>query len=506
MKKTVIYIMIITMISKLFGFVRDLVLSYFYGASNISDAYIVATTIPMVIFSFIGDGIATSYIPVFSEIKSKIGENKSNIFTKNLINILVICDTLVVLLCLLYTSQVVKIFAAGFQGDTFNIAVDFTRITIFGIYFTSIICIFRGYLQLNDNFIIPALISIPLNLVVVVSIYISAKYNYNILAIGSVIAILAQLILIIPFVKRIGYKHNFKVDFKDKYIKKIIQIALPTIIGVSVNQLNVIVDKNIASSISIGGVSALNYAYRLNGLVQGIFITSIISVLFPKLSKLISEGKITDFKHNIVSTINIMNVFLIPSIVGIMILSNPIVDLLFGRGAFDKLAIDMTADCVKFYIIGIIGFAVRDILTRGFYCMNDSKTPVYNGVISLLINIVLNIVLSKVIGISGLALATSIASIVGSILLTASFNRKIGSIQIDSILKTAIKISLASILMGVIVKATYFGLLHIIQKELLLFISIIIGILSYLLLISLLDIKEVNDIVRLIKRRRLNLN
>ena len=147
----------------MFGFGRELILSYFYGASNISDAYLISLTIPTVIFAFIGTGIATGYIPMYSQIEQEYGEKEGERYTNNLVNISITICTVVIIFGLLFTKPLVKIFASGFQGETLALAIRFTRISLLGIYFMGLVYIFKGFLQLKGNYVIPASIGFPFN-------------------------------------------------------------------------------------------------------------------------------------------------------------------------------------------------------------------------------------------------------------------------------------------------------------------------------------------------------
>ena len=208
MKKTAIILMIISVLSKITGLGRDLTLSYIYGASNISDAYLISMTIPGVIFGFIATGIAAGYIPMYSKILKNDGDSEANLFTNNLINILLVICTIVVAVGLIFTDQVVGIFASGFKGETLALTVQFTKITLLAIYFTGIVSIFSGFLQIKDNYIIPALVGLPLNFFLILSVIVSPYTNVVILAVGYVVAIGSQLLLMIPYMKKNKYKYK----------------------------------------------------------------------------------------------------------------------------------------------------------------------------------------------------------------------------------------------------------------------------------------------------------
>lgn len=171
MKKAALLVMIATILSKVLGFGREIALSFFYGASEITDVYLIAQTIPTVIFSFISAGVATGFIPMYSRILKEDGKLGANKFTSNLSNTLLLLASIIVAIVLLFTGPIVKLFASGFTGETLELAIRFTRISVFGVYFTALLHIFTGYLRLHDKFVIPALVGFPMNLTIIVLIY-----------------------------------------------------------------------------------------------------------------------------------------------------------------------------------------------------------------------------------------------------------------------------------------------------------------------------------------------
>ena len=175
--------MTITILSKALGFAREIALSYVYGASAITDAYLISQTIPAVIFGFVSAGVATGFIPLYSRILNEQGQLEANRYTNNLSNALLLLASIIVAIVLLFTQPIVKLFASGFSGETLALAVAFTRISVFGVYFTAVLNIFAGYLRIHDNYIMPALVGFPMNLVIIASLFISTKTNIYVIAI-----------------------------------------------------------------------------------------------------------------------------------------------------------------------------------------------------------------------------------------------------------------------------------------------------------------------------------
>lgn len=501
MKKIAFTLMFITIITKVFGLARDIALSYFYGASSITDAYLISITIPTVIFAFIGTGIATSFIPLYNIILKEKSVQFAGEFTNNIINFTIVLCTIVVIFVSIFTEPIVKLFASGFEGENLTLAVNLTKITIFSIYFSGLIYVYTAYLQIKNKFIIPALMSIPLNVLIIIFMVLGSKFDIMLLAVGNVVAILFQFLFLVPSLYKSGYKYRFNLNKNDKYLKQMIQLSIPIIIGVSINEINTLIDRTMASQLAEGGISALNYSNKLVLFVQGIFVTSISTIMYPMISKMASNNNILGLKKSLSETVNTVNLLILPAIIFTMIFSEQIVQLAFGRGAFNSEAITMTSSALFFYSIGIIGFGLREVLSRVFYAIKDTKTPMLNSSIGMVLNIILNIILSKYMGISGLALATSISAVFITGLLLVSLTKKIGPFGMKLISINFLKIIAASSLMGIVAKISFDYLYIIINQNLALLISIVIGAITYFIIIYFLKIEDVYRFIKLLKEK-----
>lgn len=503
--KATIVLMMATMIAKVLGFGRELVLASSYGASMYSDAYLTAMNIPLVLFTIIGTTLGTVLIPMYFEVNSDLGEKKALNFTNNVFNMVIAICIVLAILGLVFTEPLVKVFAMGFEGQTLKVAIDFTRITIIGIVFTGLSYVMTAYLQIKNNFTVPGLISVPKNIIIIASIILSVKYNPYIMIWGTLIGIATEFIFQLPFAIKSGYKYQPYINIKDKYIKKMSWLIVPVLIGVAVNQINAMVDRTLASTLVEGSISALNYANKLNGFVMAMFITSVAAVIYPMLSKLSSEDNKEKFISSVVQSVNSVILLVIPISVGAIVLATPIVKLLFQRGEFDARATSMTAIALIMYSIGMVAFGLRDILGKVFYAFQDTKTPMINGAIAMIMNIVLNIILVKYLQLAGLALATSISAIVCIFLLFGSLKKKIGYFGQDKIIKTTIKSIVAAVVMGTV---TYFvynivsNLLGVgfVKEAMSLVISVGFGAITYGILVIVLKVDEINVITNMVKK------
>jgi putative peptidoglycan lipid II flippase len=501
MRKTVILLMFVTVISKLLGFARDIILSYFYGASEISDVYLISLTIPTVLIAILGKGVAVGFIPMYTRIESKDGNGKAIRYTNNVVNLVLVICSIIFIIGVVFTEPIVKLFASGFEGHTLKLAIIFTRITLVGVYFTGLINVYLAYLQIKEVFIVPALMGLPANLIAIGSIYVSSHTNIYMLAIGGLISIFSQFLLLIIYGYKSNYKYKLELDFKDTHIRKMAILALPAILGTSVAQINLLIDRTLASRIVEGGITALNLASTINVIIIGIFVLSINSVIYPKISKLSAENNIEKLKNVLFAGISAINVLVLPAAVGLMLFSEPIVVLLYGRGHFDSHAISMTSYALFFYSIGLIGLSHREILSNTFYSFQDTKTPMINAAIAMGLNIGLNLVLSQFMGIGGLALGSSISAIVCTLLLLMNLRKRIGNLGLKSLSISLMKIIIASLAMGGISKYIYGLLISNFSLAFSLMFSVCLGACVYFVLIYLLKIKEMNMIVFAVKRK-----
>lgn len=505
--KVSMWIMIATMLAKALGFIRELVLASSYGTSAYSDAYLVALNIPNVIFTAIGTAISTIFIPIYCEANNIGGKKESIKFTTNILNIIAILSILVSILALLFIEPIVKVFAIGFEGETLRITIIFSKILIFSILFISTSEIAKSFLNANNNFTVPTIMmSIPFNIIVIVSIILSTKTSPYILAIGTLLGFASKLVFQIPYIHKYEYKYTTYLNLKDKYIKKSLQLLAPVFIGVAVNQLNAMIDRSLASTLVSGSISALNYANRLNNFVLTLFIGSISVVIFPILSKLSIEKNKDRMEQLISKSLNSVTLLIMPISIGAIVLAKPIVTILFQRGAFDELATDMTSTALIYYSLGLIAFSFREILNKIFYSYQDTRTPMINASLSLILNIALNIILVRYMGHNGLALATSISGIICIILLFKSLSKKIGYFGQEAILSTMLKSLLASVIMGFIslkfydIVGNFIGT-SFIGNIISLGIALVVGMVVYGVLVIMLKVNEIELIVDTIKHK-----
>lgn len=493
--KNAVIIMVATLLSRILGFLRETILANFYGTSMIADVFVLTFNIPGLIISIVGSVIYMMYIPMYYDTKERLGEQEALKFTNNILNLLSVFSIIVSILGIIFAGEIIKIFAIGFTGEKFELAVQFLRIMMFGVLFLSLNKVQSSFLQVKESYLPASIVGVVYNLIIIVAIFISVEAGSYYLAIGALLGLFVQVLFLLPCMYKRGYQYSFYMNIKDESIIKMIKLSIPMMMGVAMSQLNVYVDKALASTLGDGKLAALNYASRLNDFVVALFVTSLITVIYPKLSQFVNNKDTLNFKKIIVKSSNCIILVVVPIVLGAIVLAEPIVRILLERGSFTSQSTLMTSNALKLYAIGIIGYAVKEILSRGFYSLGDTKTPMINSSISVIINIVLDLLFIKPFSYMGLAMATSISYMVTVILMFLSLRKKVGSFNGSALLSTFSKSLISSIIMSIAVVFTYDKLISIlglsfIMEAISVFLAIGLGIIVYIIFVKILKVKE----------------
>ncbi len=514
--RTTMVISILTVISKVLGFLRESLIGYRYGTSMEIDAYFLAMSATFLFSTFFTNTIWTTFIPTLVEIEDKEGKEGKLKHTNNMVNILILISFVMTVVGIIISPLLVRIMAKGFEGEQYELAVKLTRVGFPMLISAGTMGVFIAFLRSEHRHMSAAITGFGFNLVYIVYlIFFYDKFSITGLMVTSVVATFVQTLILLPESRKIGYRYQAVLDFKDRYIRKILRLSLPVIIGVAITDLNTIVDRTMASELATGSVASLNYANKLNGLILGVFITALTTVIFPILSEEAEKNNMLGVKEGMKSGIRLILLITIPASVGMIVLSKPIVQVAFERGAFDSRATLMTSGALKAYAVGLVAMSLQMLVVRVYYSIQDTKTPMLNGALTVAINIALNIILVKRLDHVGLALATSISTSLGLLILIYQLKLKIGNLGAKSYLEVLLKSGLASILMGLVAYFSYHGLMTSIGglegmkfrllNLIILLVAVAIGVLVYALVIYIVRVDEMRELVdklkRLIKRK-----
>lgn len=509
---SVVMITIFTLASKFLGFFREALIASNYGSSAGTDTYFIAMTAVTLFSTIIYQTINTTMIPVLSDVEAKEGKKGKVFHLNNFLNITLVASLILIVIAYFTTPLLMEFLGKGFEGEQFEQAISIARIGLPFIFFSSLVGVFRGYLQSEERFNETALGGFPTNIVFIVFLlFFSQHFSIKALMVTAVIAEAAQLIVQVPALKQIGYRYKMVFDLKDKYIQQVATLIPPVLIGVAVGDFNSMIDQSMASSLPDGSVSALNYGNALNNIVLSVFITSIITVVFPMLSKEANKDNTIGLKKLLQTSLNFVLLITIPASVGIAVLANPIVKLAYQRGEFGELATTMTSGALTFYALGLTAYGVNTLLTRVFYSLKDTKSPMINGVYGLSLNIVFNLILVRFMAHNGLAFASTISATLSVLILLFHLRKKIGHIGLRKMGRSAIKILVSALIMGIGTYLTYHSLVNTMNPSriielMIIGLAIIVSIIIYLISLYLFKVEEllfgIDYVKKIIEKRK----
>jgi putative peptidoglycan lipid II flippase len=357
-------------------------------------------------------------------------------------------------------------------------------------------------LESHGNYLLTSWNVIPLNLVQIIYLaFFSASFGIIGFTIAFVIGTLLQLLVLLPGSRKLGYHPSINLDYKNEGFEKVRWMIFPIIIGSAIQNLNILIDRFLASGLAEGSISVLNYASRLSYFLVGIFTAVIATLFFNSASKYFSVGNLTQFKLIIQKGTVFLTIFIVPAFVGMMLLSKPIIQVVYQRGTFDAADTLVTSSALFFYSFGIIGFTLRELFAKALYSMKDTKTPMINGAIAIVINIIVSLSLVPYLGVGGIALGTSVSGVTSAVLLYLSFRIKLKGIKTDPIRTSMVKIIFASSVMGVVVWGFFYGNVFQLPLLFLFGLTVLLGVGIYVGILFLSKIPEVEDGLNMLKQQ-----
>lgn len=421
-----------TLLSRILGFVRDVVIARIFGASAGADAFFVAFKIPNFLRRLFAEGaFSQAFVPVLSEYRSQRPHDQVRTLVENVSGALGVVLLLVTAVGVVAAPVVIMIFAPGFIGaeDKYQLAVDLLRLTFPYLLFISLTALAGGILNTYGQFAVPAFTPVLLNVAMIAAALGLAPYMaepVTALAWGVFAAGVVQLMFQFPSLYRLGLLRWPRFRRDDEGVRRIVRLMLPAIFGTSVVQLNLLFDTLIASFLVTGSISWLYYSDRLVEFPLGVFGIALATVILPTLSRNIAQGAQHSYDRNLDWALRWVLLIGTPATVGLLILAAPMLTTLFQYGEFRALDVHMAARSLMAYAVGLFGFMCIKVLASAFYARQDTRTPVRIGIIAMLANIVLNVILVFPLAHAGLALATSLSAFINAGLLYRHLVRQVG--------------------------------------------------------------------------------
>ena len=501
-----------TMVSRVFGVVRDMVIAAFFGASWMTDAFWVAFRIPNMLRRLLGEGSLTvSFVPVFTEYLQKKTREEALDLASNAFTILSVILAAVSVLGILLSPVIVGLIAPGFitNPEQFALTVFLNRLMFPYIFFIALVALCMGILNSFRHFTSPALSPVMLNIAMIaaaVGLHDCFAQPITALAVGVLIGGVLQLAMQWPALLKFGVKFKFRFNVRHPGIKQIGLLMIPAVFGAGVDTINVFVGTILASLLPGGSVTYLFYADRIMEFPLGIFAIAIGTAALPSFSRHATVGDMDQLKSSISFSLRLMLFLTIPAMVALMALNLPIISVLFQRGAFDVRAATLTGQALFCYALGLWAYSIRRVFVSSFYALQDSKWPLKAAILSLVTNVVASLALMYPLKHNGIALAGSISAAVSVLVLAFVLKKKIGSYLNRAFNVSIFKTILSSLIMlGVIGLINYFmpwDTTADFKTRLLFLISAVTaGACVFFVSAYLLKSPEIHAVISMVKRR-----
>jgi len=448
-----------TLISRILGYVKDMILARYFGATGVSDVFFVAFRIPNLLRELFAEGaMSSAFIPVLTDCQVKEGKEEAGRLVRSVFVTLLITLSVVCIVGIYLAPEIVRVIAPGFisEPEKFELTVLLTRIMFPFLLLISLSSLLMGSLNTRGVFFVPALAPAFLNVATILSVIILVhrlRHPITAVAIGVVLGGLVQFLIQLPSFYKKGYSLLLPLrDFTlfHSRLKRIGLLLLPSTAAMAVSQINIFVSTIFASFLVEGSITALYYSMRLIQFPIGIFGVAMGMAALPALSRHAAEGKTDRLMEDFSFSLRLLFFITIPAMAGLIVLREPIVNLLFQRGEFDYNATKATASALMYYSIGICAIVGTRLCTTTFYALQNTSIPVKTACVAILTNIVLSYMLLDTMGHNGLALANSVAAFVGFGLLFYLLLRRLKGLRGGIIVVSVIKTLISTLVMAVV--------------------------------------------------------
>ncbi len=417
-------------VSRLLGLVRNMVLAAQLGTSDAADAYLAAFRIPDTIFLLIAGGaLASAFIPTFTDYIARDDREGAWHLASAVTNLLLVTMSVAALLGELFAPALTWALAPEFAPEKHALTVSLVRVMLICPVVFGVSGLIMGILNAQQQFLLPGLAPSAYNIGIILGAWLLIpRLGPMGAAVGAVIGALLHLLVQLPGLVRCGMHYTPVLSLRDPGVRRVLWLMGPRVFGLAVVQLNFLVETNLASRLGTGAVSALYYAFTLMLLPQGVFAQSVATAAFPMFASQVARGQKNALSEALASTLRVIFFVAIPAAVGLFILRVPLIQAMYERGKFVGTSTEAVALALMFYAPGLVAHSAIEIVTRAFYALHDTRTPVYIGVVAMVANVVLSLSLIGPMQIAGLALANSIAAFAEMSLLLWFLRPRVGGL------------------------------------------------------------------------------
>jgi putative peptidoglycan lipid II flippase len=452
--KAASFIVVFTLAGRLLGFFRNIYVSSLYGTGMEADAFGIAANIPWILFSVVPGAINAVLIPTLRGLlEHSAGRRAEELYHKLLVIVLGLFALLAVL-GVLFAYPFALLF--GLTGEKAEITAELLRWMWPSAVFIGLAGLWSSLCNAHQHFLTPTLGTVANGAVVLLAMYLLVPlFGVEGLAIATTLGYVASCLTMLPTLRQFGYRHRLAFAWRqDEELRSMGERVVPIFIGTLIAQVTTFLERGFAAALGDGKISALTYANAVAQMPIAIFVGAFTLPLFPLLASYVKRGELAQMKAVLQKGLAYLLILLVPVTVGLILYSEPLIQLIYMRGRFDQTAVELTAWGLVFYSLGLYGFAARDLIIRAFYALENTRTPVTIGAVGIGIYIATAWLAMPWLDHGGVALSYSLSVFAQALLLFISLWRKIGCPVQSSLLFTAGKVTLASAVMGLLIVYT----------------------------------------------------
>ncbi len=488
----------VSILAKLSAFLSEAVNAAYLGTTYQSDAFYMVSSILQMLCPMLTLGIWKVFLPIY---KNRITHNdRDGAFrlADQAISFFALISVAAAILLAIFAGPFVSLVAPGYQGETRRLCIELLRISAPAYVFIIVSGIYATMLQSHNKFFGSQIREVASHIPgILAAVFFYRRYGIRVMAISMVVGAVLRLLIELPFVDW-GYRYRPALGFEGEEFSLMLRRLPSALLSAGVHQINTIIDRAMASRFPAGSVSGMNYGHRLTNVFSGLISTAISTALFPQMVELIAQQKREELNKLLTKILNLFMLLMIPVTVACMLFSRDLVVAVFERGAFQEESVTLTAGVFGFYSLGLLFVASATVVSNVFYGFGDTRTPLWIGVIHMLINVALNLTLSRLMGVNGLALATSLAAIIALGIRLFCVRRYV-HLEWRHLSLSFGKILIAS-LIACFAAWTLVNILHL-NVYVRLVLAAVVGVALYLPSVKLLRVREVEDLVKLLGRK-----
>jgi len=443
--KTAFLLTVIVAGSKALGFGREMVIAYVYGAGTVTDAYAIALGVVTTANLLVATYLTTTFVPAYTRLRVQHGEGVANALTNTNLSLAILVNTVLLVLLQTLVPFLSRLVAPGF-GDSQTLLVSSAlRILLFQLPFLAAIALFSGFLKARQSFYGPNLIGFPLNIAIAtVCLILGAQKGVEGLAIASLCGTVSQILLLVFWLPKEQYRAKLAIRITPE-VREGIALLLPALVGSAVIELNLWVNRILASGLAEGSVASINFAMRIVSMVQSLLIVPASEIVYSVVSEHAAKKDAKEMLETLWHWVRLVLFITLPIVAIAIPTSTDIVRIVYERGQFDADATLMTTNAFIWYLPSILSSVFYFFLVRFYYALRDTKTPMFCGAIAITVNIAFSIILVRRMGTAGLALSSSIGSMVSAFLLLLFLRKKLGPIGFGFTAKSILKMTICAI-------------------------------------------------------------